>query len=165
MLPRSLSVLLISISLSAPPLSVQANEASPLEISLQPELRVMEQHGKEVSYRYAPAHNIQQGQEIYYTVRIVNVGNESVRHAVVVQPIPLNTHYVARSATGAGALITFSIDGGKSFVTPDELQRARNQGAANASAATAKYTHIRWQLRHSLAPHAVALARFRVVFE
>ena len=134
--------------------------ANPLQVKLTPELRVVEQHGNEQRVSYVPAKIIAQGQEIYYTVNIVNLTNEKLRHAEVVQPVPANTHLVERSATGAGAAISYSIDGGKNFITATEVRSAGNDSAAHS-----RITHIRWQFRHALAPHVAVLARFRVVFD
>jgi len=138
--------------------SVFAESANPLLITMSPEIRIVERHGKDEQVRYVPARKVEQGQEIYYTVRIVNASNEKVRHATVVQTVPANTSLVEKSVTGAGAALTYSIDGGKNFITLTEL---RNVSAT----VTPRVTHIRWQFRHSLAPHVTVLARFCAVFD
>jgi len=149
-----------------------AQDASALEVRVQAELRVTEHDGKLTTYRYVPAKQFPQGQELYYTVRVRNVSASAIRDAEVVQPIPEHTHYVANSATGAGADITFSIDGGKTFAAPEQLRKSRTlsidstDGVATVKRAlTRDYTHIRWRLQHPLEPGAVVLARFRVVFD
>lgn len=171
--PRSLLVGACAV-IAANAWAAQIEPANPLEISVQAQLRSVEHDGSVTSYRYVPAQRVAQGQELYYTVRIRNVGTLAIHDAVVVQPIPANTHYVAHSATGAGAQITFSVDGGKVFAASAELKLPSSfsvAGEDNAAsvpatrrASPADYTHIRWQLRHSLEPGAVVLARFRVVF-
>jgi uncharacterized repeat protein (TIGR01451 family) len=130
-----------------------------LIVTMLPEIRVVERHGKDQQVRYLPAKVVEQGQEIYYTVRIVNATNEKVRRAAVIQQVPANTRLVDKSVTGAGAALSYSIDGGKTFFSLAEL---RNNGSVPASP---RVTHIRWQFRHPLAPHVVVLARFRVVFD
>lgn len=135
-------------------------EPSPLQVTLTPELRVVEHRGNEQQYHYVPATQVSQGGEIYYTVRIINVTNDRVRHAVVVQAIPANTHLIEDSATGAGAAISYSIDGGKNFLSATALSDATDD-----SAGPLHITHIRWQFHHALAPHVMVLARFRVVFD
>lgn len=109
-----------------------------------------------------PAGALTQGQEVYYTVRITNPNAVFAREVSVVQQIPANTHYVAGSASGPGARIDFSVDGGRTFAAPRQL---RLEGEADKPAPPHSYTHIRWRLRNPLAPGAVALARFRAVFE
>ena len=105
--------------------------------------------------------SVQQGQEIFYTVRIRNPQTTAMAALSVVQPVPVNTRYVAGSATGAGADITFSTDGGRTFAKPAELRSVDNSDPIPSQS----YTHIRWQLRFPLAPGAVVLARFRAVFQ
>lgn len=116
----------------------------------------------QLSLQLVPAGALRQGQEVYYTVRITNPNAVFAREVSVVQQIPANTHYVAGSASGPGARIDFSVDGGRTFATARQLRVA---GEADKPAPPHSYTHIRWRLRHALAPGAVALARFRAVFE
>jgi uncharacterized repeat protein (TIGR01451 family) len=114
------------------------------------------------NFQYVPATVIQEGQEIDYTVRIVNPDTVALPAAIVIEPLPTNTHYVAGSASGAGADIQFSVDGGQHFAKPGAL---RSPVSSERVATAAEYTHIRWQLRYPLAPKAVVLARFRAIFE
>ena len=135
-------------------------DPSPLHITMMPELRVVDHYDNADHYHYVPAKQVEQGQEIYYTVRIVNVTNERIKHAVVVQPVPANTQLLDGSVTGIGAIITYSIDDGQTFIAATEAY-----DAANAHHVPPRVTHIRWQFRHPLSPHVVVFARFRVVFD
>jgi uncharacterized repeat protein (TIGR01451 family) len=113
--------------------------------------------------RFAPARTLSQGEVVYYTVRIRNPTSEYLRDVVVVQPIPANTTYAERSASGPGTEIQFSADGGATFALESKVVAVDSVGALRA--ATPKdFTHIRWRLRNALAPGAVALARFQAVF-
>lgn len=116
----------------------------------------------QLSLQLVPAGALTQGQVVYYTVRITNPNAVFAREVSVVQQISANTRYVAGSASGPGARIDFSVDGGRSFAAAGQLRVA---GEADKPAPPQSYTHIRWRLRHPLAPGAVALARFRAVFE
>jgi uncharacterized repeat protein (TIGR01451 family) len=138
-----------------------AGQPGAVTVALRAELRVPQGKGSN-SYSYIPATKIEQGQEIDYTVRITNPGASPLVGASVVQALPANTRYVAGSATGAGADIQFSVDGGRSFGKPRALKSPSN---ASLVASAKEYTHIRWQLRYPLAPKVVVLARFRAVFE
>lgn len=112
---------------------------------------------------FAPAGTLSQGEIVYYSVRIRNPTAEYLRDVVVVQPIPANTTYVERSASGPGTDIQFSADGGQTFAPEGRVTFTDLSGVQHA--ATAKdYTHVRWQLRNALAPAATALARFQAVF-
>jgi uncharacterized repeat protein (TIGR01451 family) len=142
------------------------DDATKPVVTLRAELRMAQNHATQNNgsnaFQFVPATVIQEGQEIDYTVRIVNPDTVALPAAVVVQALPTHTHYVSGSAAGAGADIQFSVDGGQHFAKPAALRSPINpERVANA----AEYTHIRWQLRYPLAPKAVVLARFRAVFE
>ncbi len=130
-----------------------AEEVSDIETELVAEVRenVSTTPGREV-YRFVPARMLEQGQVVYYTLRITNQTTVPLRNVAVVQPVPANTTYLADSASGPGADVTFSVDGGSTFSPAGSLAQAP------------QYTHIRWQLRNPLAPGATALARFRATF-
>ena len=116
--------------------------------------------GREV-FRFAPARMLEQGQVVYYTLRITNQTTVPLRNVAVVQPVPANTTYLADSASGPGADVSFSVDG--STFAPAESLMIGAEGSRQLAQAT-QYTHIRWQLRNPLAPGATALARFRATF-
>lgn len=131
-----------------------AEEAPDVETELIAEVRenVSTTPGREV-FRFVPARLLEQGQVVYYTLRITNKTTVPLRNVAVVQPVPANTTYLADSASGPGANVTFSTDGGRTFAP------------AASPAQSPQYTHIRWQLRNPLAPGATALARFRATFQ
>ncbi len=143
--------------------SAGAEEASDIQTELIAEVRenVSTTPGREV-FRFVPARLLEQGQVVYYTVRITNQTTVPLRNVAVVQSVPANTTYLADSAAGPGADVSFSVDGGRNFAQPRalaiEVERAQHPAKA------AQYTHIRWQLRNPLAPGATALARFRATF-
>jgi hypothetical protein len=63
---------------------------------------------------------------------------------------------------GAGAEVSYSVDGGHTFDRPENLSVVPVGGEARLATA-ADYTHIRWHLKHALQAKAMALARFRAV--
>jgi uncharacterized repeat protein (TIGR01451 family) len=111
-------------------------------------------------FRMVPAKRLAQGQEVHYTVRITNPTPVFANTVTVSQMIPANTTYVPGSATGPGADIEFSIDGGVTFAAAEDLKLEGRSSRAPPE----RYTHIRWHMRNPLAPGAVALARFRATF-
>lgn len=146
-------------------LQVQAQEtAPPVEVVLVAEVREESpgSSGNPVRF-FAPAKVLKQGREVFYTVRIKNPGAQFAREVAVVQRIPQNTSYVPGSASGPGAAVTVSADGGQTFGAEGRLTFTDATGQTRLANAQ-DYTHIRWQLRNPLAPGAVALARFRAVF-
>jgi len=162
------------------PVNAHAEEsaATQLEISLIAEVRedIEVTPGRRLA-RLIPATALHQGQEVFYTVRVRNPSMAAARDVEVVQRIPENTIYVPNSAAGPGAEIAISADGGQSFgregqlTIVDQSASALSQAASldreslTRPAAPRDYTHIRWRLRNPLAPGAVALARFRAVFQ
>jgi uncharacterized repeat protein (TIGR01451 family) len=138
-------------------------EPPKIEVGLVAELRLAEGPAKSPHYRYVPAEHVKEGQVVYYTLNVRNLGVEPAADVVVVRPIPDNTQYVANTATGAGAEVSFSIDGGKTFARPERLRLPEQPVGARAPVQA--YTHIRWHWTYPLEPGAVVLARFRAVFK
>ena len=71
--------------------------------------------------------------------------------------------YVADSAIGPGAEVSYSVDGGQQFRSRRRICRCRAPMASRAPAAAADYTHIRWQLKNDLKANSVAFVRFRAL--
>jgi len=103
------------------------------------------------------AERVVPGDVLIYTVEVRNAGRYAAESPIVVQPIPNHMMYIADSAVGPGVDVDYSVDGGHTFDTPENLKVA---GAA-VPATAADYTHIRWHLRNRLKPNSVAYVRFR----
>jgi len=110
----------------------------------------------------ASADRVVPGDEVFYTLEIRNTGAVALPAPWVDYPIPDHMRYVADSAAGPGAEVSYSIDGGRTFDRAENLKVKRPSGSARA-ATVDDYTHIRWRLKHALRGNAVALARFRAV--
>jgi uncharacterized repeat protein (TIGR01451 family) len=161
---RKLRIALIVLACGVA-LQTTAQDIEQLETELIAEVKVdVSSSDARARARYVPATIVSQGQVVYYTVRIRNSSPEYARDVVVVQRIPANTVYVAESAVAPGADVSFSLDGGYSFAASAELLTVDGSGMERL-ASVEQYTHIRWQLRNALAPGAIALARFRAVFQ
>jgi len=102
------------------------------------------------------------GDEVIYTLMVRNTGAAAVASPMVTQPVPEHTLYVADSAVGPGAEVSYSVDGGRTF---DRVENLTVQGADGHTrpALAADVTHIRWQLKNSLKSNSVAFVRFRAV--
>jgi uncharacterized repeat protein (TIGR01451 family) len=153
----------MALASSPPRLTAQESIDADIETELVAEVRenVSRAPGTEV-YRFVPAKLLQQGEVVYYTVRVKNAGSTFARDVIITQRIPVNTTYVEDSASGPGANVTFSVDGGQTFAPATAL--TIDVEGNTQPAEPAHYTHIRWHLRNPLAPGAIALARFRAVF-
>jgi uncharacterized repeat protein (TIGR01451 family) len=141
-----------------------AQDPVPVQTSLIAEVRETFQlpDGK-VAQRLVPASVLDQGEVVFYTVQIRNSTAMPARDLAVVQRIPANTTYLRGSASGPSVHITFSVDGGRTFLREKDLTVVTPEGTSRV-AVPADYTHIRWQLNNVLAAGAMALARFQAVF-
>jgi uncharacterized repeat protein (TIGR01451 family) len=124
------------------------------------ETKVTEE-GREV-VRLAPADRVVPGDEVIYTVEIRNTGQIAVATPAVTHPIPAHMVYVADSAMGPGAEVSYSADGGHTFGRPGSIRVLGPEGQSH-EAKPMEYTHIRWQLKSTLKSKSVAFARFRAV--
>jgi uncharacterized repeat protein (TIGR01451 family) len=112
------------------------------------------------------------GDTLRYNVAGKNTGNDTAKKLVITQPIPQKTVYVLNSATvEQQAVITYSIDGGKSYVAKPtvRVQLASGEIAVGLGptegyrpAPPEAYTHVRWQVSQSLSPQQQLLAQYQV---
>lgn len=109
-----------------------------------------------------PALRVVPGDEVIYTLEIRNPGALPLPPPRVDFPVPEHLRYVEDSAVGPGAQVSYSVDGGQTFGAPESLQVIGPDGRKRPATA-ADYTHIRWQLKHTLRAHAVAFAHFRAI--
>jgi uncharacterized repeat protein (TIGR01451 family) len=122
------------------------------------ELRVVE-NGREIS-KLAPADRVVSGDWVIYTLEVRNAATTTVRAPTVTYPVPEHMSYVAESAVGPATEVSFSVDGGRSFDVAENL-KIQDADGQRRPAASADYTHIRWQLKNSLKANSVAFVRFR----
>ena len=90
------------------------------------------------------------GDVLEYQLDYKNEGDEAASNAVIEDPIPKGTTFLANSAAGENAEITFSSDGGKTYALPVKLtyEVRLPSGAIERRVATpAEYTHIRWTVK------------------
>ncbi len=90
------------------------------------------------------------GDEVIYTIYYTNVGDKSADKVVVTNPLPGEMVYVDGSAAGDGAVVTFSVDGGKTYAPAGKLTVLDADGNERR-AITDDYTHIRWTLENPVA--------------
>ncbi len=99
-----------------------------------------------------------------YTVNGNNQGNKAANNLIVTQPISPQMIYVMNSAAGTnGAEITYSIDGGKTFVANPKIKVKLNNGQIDERPAPASsYTNVRWKFTKSIDPAAKVQASYQV---
>jgi len=117
--------------------------------------------GREV-VKLIPADRVVPGDRVIYTLEVRNTGATAVDTPIVTHPVPEHMRYVADSAVGPGAEVSYSVDGGQSFGRAENLQVLGVDGRPRAAVA-ADYTDIRWQFKNSLKANSVAFVRFRAL--
>jgi hypothetical protein len=164
---RTTDGLLLGLYLAAATVAAaQSGPATPgdprLSIQAIAEVEVTALNGERETVKLARADRVVPGDQVIYTLEIRNKGAMSLPPPRVVYPIPKHMRYLDDTAAGPGADITYSIDGGRTFDRPENLQVIGPDGQKHPATA-ADYTHIRWQLKNILKGKSVAFARFRAV--
>jgi len=111
-----------------------------------------------------PADHVLPGTEVIWNINYEIIGNQPVTDAVITDPVPQNMEYVAGSAVGEKAEITYSVDGGKTFNTPDQLQ-VRNPDGSMRTALPKEYTTVRWVLKGTLPSGAKGTVTFHAILQ
>ena len=124
------------------------------------EKQIVDENGQKVT-RLVPAAGVIPGNQVIYTVKAANVCEVPAANVLIDNPIPEHTAYVADSAIGAGAAISYSLDG-KRFAQPDALT-VRDANDKDRPARADEYTQIRWVFHNPIGAGQVAIARFRAV--
>lgn len=136
----SVMLLLPAICFAAPKVTIQ--------IKAEKEI-VVKQKGKDVVKKVA-VKSINPGEVITYKITYKNEGDELAKDAVINDPIPEGCFYLAETAEGKGADITYSIDKGKTYNKPTILTyEATGPGGKKELkvASPEEYTHIRWVIK------------------
>ena len=107
--------------------------------------------GKE-TVRFGPADRVAPGDEVFYNLDFTNEGVDAATNVKFVMPVPTEVAYVENSATGEGAEIAFSVDGGKTFSQRGAL-KVTIDGEERLAKAD-QITHIRWSYTDDIAPGA-----------
>ena len=107
------------------------------------------------------AENVKPGEEVIYNLRYTNEDDESAEAVTFIMPVPVEVSYVENSAAGDNATVTFSADGGQTFVARGRLTIVENdiKRLANES----EITHIKWKLMSSVPAETSGEASFRAV--
>lgn len=140
-----------------------------VQLNLVGEKQVISQdaQGKDIiSWKDGSPLSVQAGDILRYRVVGQNNGDRPVKNLTLNQPIPKGTVFVLKSAKAASSLpaqITYSIDGGRSFVAAPTVQVTLANGKVETRPAPADtYTHIRWNLPGTLAAKAPINAEYQV---
>jgi uncharacterized repeat protein (TIGR01451 family) len=136
--------------------------ALPLEVKAVAEIESKSTEAGRQVVKLIPADRVVPGDRVIYTLEVRNSGAAALDAPVVIHPIPEHMRYVADTAVGPAAEVTYSVDGGRSFDRAENLT-VPGPGGLPRLAVAADYTHIRWRLRNSLKANSTAFVRFRAV--
>ncbi|UBF29976.1 hypothetical protein K9N68_37880 (plasmid) [Kovacikia minuta CCNUW1] len=108
----------------------------------------------------------QTGDVLRYRLMGKNEGDRSIKNLTLTQPVPQGTVLILKSAkadASQATRITYSIDGGRSFVEAPTVQVKLANGKVETRPAPAEvYTHVRWNLPGTLAAKAPVNAEYQV---
>ena len=136
--------------------------ANPLAIRSIAEVESRSHTGGRDTVKLVAADRVVPGDRVIYTLEVRNTGPTALDTPVVTHPVPEHMRYVADSAVGPGAEVTYSVDGGRSFERAENLKVPGADGRLRRALA-ADYTDIRWQLKNTLKANSVAFVRFRAL--
>jgi uncharacterized repeat protein (TIGR01451 family) len=154
MLVTALSVLTLSAAVMA-----EKDAVIELKTLAEIEVEVVTEEGEKEIQR-VDASKVIPGDEVIYTIHYANTGTEPAENIVITDPIPEHMLYLDGSAAGEGAIVTFSVDDGKSFDVATNLKVPADDGGERPARAS-DYTHVKWTLEGDVEPEASGFVTFR----
>jgi uncharacterized repeat protein (TIGR01451 family) len=163
---RNYRYVVLAVVSSLLAVSAQIARAQIVELTTKAEREVeVIEKGVKVK-KTGPPEKVVPGDEVVYTVAYTNKSAKPAEKVVITNPVPKHTRYKDGTAAGEGADITFSVDDGKTFATPDKLTVTIKDKSGKdivRPAVAQDYTHIRWLLKQNVAPGQSGSVRFRTV--
>jgi uncharacterized repeat protein (TIGR01451 family) len=124
--------------------------AAGVEFSNKAEVDITVKKDGKKEVKRVPAKKVAPDGEVIYTTTFKNTIDKPISNIMVTNPVPANMLYTADSANGANTVITYSVDGGKTYDAPEKLTVAGKDGKQRPAQA-ADFTHIRWIYKGDLA--------------
>lgn len=118
---------------------------------VEKEIVVKDRTGAETTKR-APADKVAPGETVVYAIKYKNDAAEAASNIVLVMPVPKEVAYVEGSVSGDDSSVSFSADGGKTYVARGRLTVV--EGGSTRPARGDEITHIRWTLAGPVPPKA-----------
>lgn len=144
MYKNAILVLLGTMVFSLP---VSATAGPKIEVQTISEKEIIEIVDGKETVKIIPATDIEPGQNLIFTLKYSNTGDEKATNVVINNPIPKDTTYQIGSAFGENSTIVFSIDSGQTFKDPSLLEyeiKGSNGKSTQKIASSEQYTDIRW---------------------
>jgi len=108
---------------------------------------------------------VEPGDTLRYQVASQNLGEQAAKDLVITQPIAPQMIYILGSATTSnGAVITYSVDGGQTFVENPTIEVTLEDGTVEVQPAPAdSYTHVRWEAGQELTSEGNMTVGYQVI--
>ncbi|MEL6829460.1 MAG: hypothetical protein AAFO63_04915 [Pseudomonadota bacterium] len=116
-----------------------------------------------IDIEFEEAKVAQPGQRTRFHLSFTNEGAEPAQNIVLLMPVPNDVDVVTGTATSTRADVSYSIDGGLTFTSPEDLL-AGVTTQENASV-LADVTTVRWALKTPVAPGASGALSYEGVFQ
>jgi uncharacterized repeat protein (TIGR01451 family) len=160
----SLGLALMSQAMAQPQKSPATPTGGCIELKTiaEREQTVTAADGHQVKQLTAPG-KVVPGDEIVWTTTARNLCDKSADKVVINQPVPEHMNFVADSALGGNAQITYSVDG-KEFTAATALTVRAADGKTRPARAD-EVRQLRWTLVSAIAPQDTALVRFRATVQ
>ena len=112
---------------------------------------------------YAPAVEVEPGEQVRYTLSYVNDGPQPAENVSLVMPVPQEVSYLEASVSGASSAVLFSADAGQSFAARDAVFVGEGETARLATAA--EITHIKWDFAEPIEPAGIGAISYEAVLK
>jgi uncharacterized repeat protein (TIGR01451 family) len=152
--------LIVSAALSLAALGAEAKVVATQIV--EKEVVVVDEKGVKKTAR-AKADLVKPGETVVYTLNYKNEDAAPAQNMILVMPVPKEVVYVEGSVTGAPATVTFSADGGETYVARGRLT-VTEKGVARP-ATNGDITHVKWTLAGPVAPNGRGEVSFRGVLK
>ncbi|MBF2062816.1 MAG: hypothetical protein IGS39_00040 [Calothrix sp. C42_A2020_038] len=132
--------------------NVQKQQKVKLQLDAEKQVITQDQQGKQRQtwQSLQGKATVQPGDILRYTISGENISDKQVKNLTINQPIPKGMEFILKSAIAdikSNSKITYSIDGGRSFVENPTIKVTLPNGKVETRPAPASvYTHIRMQV-------------------
>ncbi|MEQ1930609.1 MAG: hypothetical protein ABL957_08765 [Parvularculaceae bacterium] len=130
--------------------------------TVEKEVVVIDKDGKEKVLR-KKAERVKPGESVIYTLKYKNEEQKAAEGLILVMPIPRDVTYVEGSVAGALSNVTFSADGGQTYVARGRL--TVTQDGEERAATNGDITHVKWSLSGAVPPKGAGEVSFRGVLK
>ncbi|MFA6450055.1 MAG: hypothetical protein WCX65_11325 [bacterium] len=161
------TMLALGVLISAPAAAAEKAEkpkAAQLSLAITAQKEVEKKKDGKTVIEYVSAEKAGKGETLVYTITYTNKTAAPVKSVSVVDPIPAGTVYIPGTAAGKDTEITFSIDGGKTYLkAPVKYKAKKADGTGEEKLASPDmYTHIKWLIKRTVQPGKSGVVSFKI---